>query len=222
MCGRFVASSPVDLLVDLFDVDEVRLDDDAPSWNVAPTDAVRAVVERDGVRTLESRRWGLVPHWAASEADASKRINARAETIHETPAFRDAFARRRCLIPADGFYEWSSGKPYLVRPRDGGVIAFAAVRATFESRRSCAIVTTGASRSLASLHDRMPVILEKGDWAAWLSANGDPGLLRSLMVSARDDLLEIVRVAASVNSVRNNGPWLVERVDDPVQDSLPL
>jgi putative SOS response-associated peptidase YedK len=245
MCGRFVAATPNDLLAELFEVDEVKLPEDRPRYNVAPTDDVRVVVEREGVRTLERRRWGLVPHWAGSPDEAAGHINARGETVHEMPAFRDAFARRRCLVPADGFYEWKRRDgvvlPYFIRAADSRPLAFAGLRATWSTRgapppvnppnaqagskplRTCAIVTTSANAALAGLHDRMPVILPRQVWPDWLDAEcGDIGYLRSLLVPAPDNLLEIVPVGRDVNSVRNDGPWLVERVPDAVQGSLPF
>lgn len=229
MCGRFVASSPVWALTDQFDLDDVRTDALDPSWNVAPTDNVRVVVAREGVRTLETRRWGLVPHWAASPAEGAGMINARAETVHETPAFRHAFASRRCLIPADGFYEWKRrdgvSRPYLLRPADGRPLALAGLRGTWgaEELKTCAIVTTTANSTLAELHDRMPVILPRDVWPQWLDdAESDVGRLRSLLVPAPEDLLEIVPVGRGVNNARNDGPSLVERVPDAIQETLPF
>lgn len=237
MCGRFVASSPVDLVSRLFEVEEVLLDDESQRarYNVAPTDSVRTVVERDGVRTLECRRWGLVPHWAATTKDGAARINARAETVHELPAFRDAFARRRCIVPADGFYEWRRNpgggtQPCYVRPRDGGLLALAGLRATWDAPdapdpalRTCTIVTTRANGAIAPLHDRMPVILAREAWAGWLdSGEQDTAWLLSLLAPAPDDLLEVVAVGRGVNNVRNDGPSLIERVPDPVQGTLPF
>lgn len=230
MCGRFVAASSVKDLVGAFSIREVRLTDWEPTWNLAPTDPVRVVTSREGVRTLEQRKWGLVPHWADDASEAAKRINARAETVHEIPTFRDAFARRRCIVPSDGFYEWrrrpdSPSQPYFIRAVDGSPLAFAGLRATWgpseEPLRTCAIITTEANTAVADVHDRMPVILPADAWDGWLNAEEDDiGYLRSLLVPAPDDYLEMVPVGRMVNSVRNDGPELVGRVPEVVQEGF--
>ena len=224
MCGRYVMSTPTDLLVERFEVDEVRADDLPPSWNVAPTDPIPVVVERAGQRLLGVQRWGLVPHWADSPKDAARKINARAETVHDAPAFRDAFQRHRCLVPANGFYEWrrtADGKkqPFFFRPRDGQPLAFAGIWAAWRDKtkpddeflRTCAIITTTANDLVRDTHDRMPVVLAPDDWSTWL----DPGApdvvaLKALLVPAPDGVLEVVRANPAVGNVRNNGPELVD------------
>lgn len=227
MCGRFVAASSVDDLVAGFSVREVRLTEIEPSWNVAPTDPTPVVLAHESVRSLEVRRWGLVPHWAQSPTDAAKRINARAETVHETPAFRDAFARKRCIVPVDGFYEWrrqpnSPSQPYFIRSRDSMPLALAGLRATWgegeKLLQTCAVITTAANSVMGEIHDRMPVILAEDAWDGWLDdQEDDQGWLRSLLVAADDELLEMVAVSRAVNNVRNDGPALIEQVPDAVQ-----
>jgi putative SOS response-associated peptidase YedK len=221
MCGRYVMATPMDVLVDRFEVDDVRIDELPPSWNVAPTDPVPAIVERDGQRRLGTLRWGLVPHWADTPKDAAKRINARAESVHENAAFRDAFRRHRCLLPADGFYEWKrrpDGKkqPYFIRAVAAGPLAFAGLWAawrdprTDEWIRTCTIITTNANAQVRPLHDRMPVVLSPDDYATWLDPDqSDVVALRALLAPAPDDALEIVEANPAVNSVRNNGPELI-------------
>ena len=225
MCGRYVMATPTDALVERFQIDEVRVDDLPASWNVAPTDPVASIVEREGQRRLGTLRWGLVPHWAKNPKDAAKRINARAETVHDNASFRDAFMRHRCLIPADGFYEWQKrpdGKkqPFFIKPADGAPIVFAGLwaawrdPATEEWLRTCTIITTDANERVRPLHNRMPVVLDPDDYATWLDPETDDVIaLKALLVPAPDDALEIVAVNPAVNSVRNNGPELLEVVD---------
>jgi putative SOS response-associated peptidase YedK len=224
MCGRYVMATPTEALVERFDVAEVRVDDLPPSWNVAPTDPVAAIVEREGERRLGTLRWGLVPHWAKTAKDGAKRINARAETVHDNASFRDAFRRHRCLIPANGFYEWKrqpDGKkrPFFIRPVDGAPVAFAGLWAawhdpsTDEWLRTCTIITTSANERVMPLHDRMPVVLDPADYATWLDpATDDVIALKALLIPAPDDALEVVEVSPAVNSVRNNGPELLAPV----------
>lgn len=202
-----------------------------PSWNVAPTDPVTVVVQRDEGRLVERHRWGLIPAWAGSPREGARRINARAETVMSSPAFRVAFRRRRCIVPADGFYEWlrdgSTRKPFLMRPSgelvqedDGSpLLAFAGLwsiwkdPATGDWVPSCSVVTTRASSQMTPIHDRMPVILRGDAWLTWLDPElRDPGELIPLMEPA-EDALEIVPVSPLVNSVRNNGPELILSAD---------
>lgn len=216
MCGRFVAGSPPVLLAEHFDVDEVRVDDVPPSWNVAPTERVLAVAEHGGRRLLGSFRWGLVPSWAKDDTGGARLINARAETLAAKPAFREAFARRRCIVPADGFYEWrrtagARKQPVLVARPDGTPLALAGLWEVWRDRaeparvvKTCTIVTTAANGRLAPLHDRMPVVLPREAWGRWLDpAERDLGGLQRLLVPAPDDELELRDVSLRVNDVRN-------------------
>jgi putative SOS response-associated peptidase YedK len=221
MCGRFVAAADPDGIARLFVVDERKDDDVPPSWNVAPTDPVRAVVEHDERRYLVALRWGLVPHWAEDERVGAKLINARAESVAEKPAFRDAFARRRCIVPADGFYEWTTDEQgrkiphYLHRP-DGAPLAFAGLWALWrppgaeQPLRTCTIITTQAAGPAAALHDRMPVALPPDTWSTWLDrSERDPAALRAVLDEAQDELVHH-RVSPEVNTPRNNHPRLLE------------
>ncbi len=219
-----MATSPTPLLAARFQVDEVTDEGPPPSWNVAPTADVPAVVRsrRTGARRLGTLRWGLVPHWADSPSVGAKMINARAETVAEKPAFRDALARRRCIIPADAFYEWQSvgrGKlkqPYLVRQADGEPMALAGLWEAWEAPdggwlRTCAIVTTRANQDLAPIHPRMPVVLGPQAWAEWLDAPAvDAEAALALLGPAPADALVHYQVASSVNDARRDGPELVE------------
>jgi putative SOS response-associated peptidase YedK len=234
MCGRFLLTTPVEALREAFGfVEQPNL---APRYNIAPTQDVPVIRQRRqpaGERTLQLLRWGLVPSWAASLAGGAKMINARAETITVKPAFRDAFARRRCLVPADGFYEWRPGdvtkQPYLIAARDGAPLAFAglwerwslpeadeidAAGKRSEGKRpyvdSFTIVTTDANAYLTPLHHRMPVILGPAERTAWLDPAARPAELLRLLRPAPDDLLHYVPVDRRVNNVRNDDAALLE------------
>jgi putative SOS response-associated peptidase YedK len=224
MCGRYVAASPPSTWASYFDVDETAIDPadpPPPSWNVAPTDPVPAVaVGRDGQRRLGLFRWGLVPPWAQPSV-AARMINARAETVLTKPAFKRAFARHRCLLPADGFYEWqrvegAAKRPWYIHRADGAPMAFAGLWEVWRSpagepMRTCSIITTTANPLMAPVHDRMPVILEASDWRDWLAPdNTDLAALQGLLVPADERTLTRHGVSTLVNSVRNNGPDLIE------------
>ena len=221
MCGRYVATTPAGVLGDYFAVDEVRGETDAPSWNVAPTDPVPAVVVRQERRLLGVFRWGLVPSWATDRSGAARQINARAETVTTKPAFRAAFARRRCLLPADGFYEWErrddgTKQPWFIHRADGAPLAMAGLWEVWrdgegELLRTCTVVTTRANALVEPLHDRMPVLIEPEQWAGWLDPDSpDLGGLEGLLVPCDPRLLDRYAVTQRVNSVRNNGPELLE------------
>jgi putative SOS response-associated peptidase YedK len=221
-----VAATPPSVLAERFMVDEIVVDDRPPSWNVAPTADVYAVARsKQGSRRLGTLRWGLVPSWADNPGSGGRHINARAETVATNGIFRESFARRRCLIPADGFYEWrgpaepgEAKQPFFIGARDGEPLALAGVWDAWrdaEDRwlRTCAIITTKANEIVAPLHDRMPVVLPEEAWAGWL----DPSELdvrgaRALLVPSAAGLLERHPVSSSVNNVRNDGPELVERL----------
>lgn len=191
-------------------------------WNVAPTDTVAAVVEQDGRRILGPLRWGLVPAWATDRREGARMINARAERLESSPAFRTSFERRRCIVPADGFFEWrrSAGRPlpFFIRRRDGAPMALAGLwtswrdPATGQRLPSCSIVTCSPNTLVAELHHRMPVMLPATAWTTWLDANAAPHELHGLLQAAPAEELELFPVSARVNSVRNDGPDLVQPV----------
>ena len=228
MCGRFVQASSPELLVARFGVDEPAAARHEPSYNVAPRATVYAVRDRAGDdggcrRYLSDLRWGLIPSWAKDPKVGDRMINARAESLADKPAYERAFRRHRCLVPAEGFYEWqrrgSRKQPMFIHRRDGEPMAFAGLWAAWrdangEWLRSCAIVTTNANNTVAPLHDRMPVVLEERDWDCWLDpGSGDVDALRHLLQPASDDLLVAYPVGSAVNSADNDGPELVERVE---------
>ncbi len=199
-----------------------------PRYNVAPTQPITVVLQRDDGRAVELHRWGLVPSWAKSPAGGARMINARAETIATSPAFRASFLRRRCLIPADGFYEWRRDgrrkQPFLFHTPSDAPLAFAGLWAPWRDPQtgiwllSAAVVTTAANATVGQLHDRMPAILGAHEWPLWIDPEiRDPGLLRDLLQPAHDELLELQPVSALVNNVNNEGPELLLPPDSPTE-----
>ena len=211
MCGRYMITTSLEAIQRLFQVsDRPNL---AARYNVAPTQRVpivRLQPERAG-RELVLVRWGLIPHWAKDAKIGNRLINARAESVARTPAFRDAFRHRRCLVVADGFYEWRTKggprHPYLVRMASREPFAFAGLWAWWRSPEgegveSCTIVTTTANPLLATIHDRMPVVLAPADYEAWLEADSEEA--QALLEPSDDAELEVVAVSDRVNNVRND------------------
>lgn len=225
MCGRFVSSTPADQLASTFHAAWSDGPGRRPSWNVAPTVQVWTVVQDDDGRRLTTSRWGLVPPWAESPVVGARMINARAETLSERRAFRAAFRRRRCIVPADGFYEWQvvpgqrAKQPHYLHDPQGRVLAFAGLWERWRPRTgdgdgdeilSCTIVTRAATPQVATVHDRMPAILPDDAWDLWL----DPGVtddevLTALLTERAAPELLLDRVSAEVNSTRHDGPQLV-------------
>jgi putative SOS response-associated peptidase YedK len=220
MCGRFTQQRPTSELAEIFDAENLA-DDPGGHFNVAPTDPAAVIVQRDDRRAVTTYRWGLIPHWAAEARIAGRTFNARSETVAETPAFRDAFRRRRCLVPVDSFYEWrrENGvrQPYRILRADGLSLVLAGLWAGWRDpdtggvRRTFTILTTRANEAVSGLHDRMPVILPRPAWATWLNPRSvDTGELSALLGPSEDEPLEIYPVVGLVNNVRNQGPALVE------------
>ncbi len=239
MCGRYASSRTPEDLVEEFDVLESRVPQPlAADYNVAPTKEVYAVVERPPSsespeppqRQLRVLTWGLVPSWAKDPSIGNRMINARMETVAEKPAYKRAFAKRRCLLPADGYFEWypteeqtAAGKPrkqpFFIRPQDHGVLAMAGLYEIWRDptrsdddpdrfRWTCTVITTQAEDAVGHIHDRMPLMVERDRWAAWLDprVGGDVDLL----VPAAPGRLEAYPVSTLVSNVRNNGPELLD------------
>ena len=250
MCGRYASSRRPDDLAEEFDIDQSAVKETlAPDYNVAPTKPVYAVLERaskqsDGPeagtqaqppaeRQLRVLTWGLVPSWAKDPSIGNRMINARMETVTEKPAYRKAFASRRCLLPADGYYEWyateqktKSGRPlkqpFFIHPTEGGSLAMAGLYEIWRDptkdeddhdrfRWTCTVLTTSAEDDLGHIHDRMPLLVEPERWSAWLnpsvSAASD---LMDLLVPAAPGRLEAYPVSTLVNNVKNNGEELLQ------------
>lgn len=246
MCGRYASSRSPEDLVEEFEVLDPRLERVIPpSWNVAPTDPVHAVLdrvprnedgERDGepVRQLREVRWGLVPSWAKDVGIGSRMINARMETVAEKPAFRKAFASRRCIVPADGYFEWyeteqrtAKGKPrkqpFFITPEDGSVLAMAGLYEIWRDRSvpeddpeafrwTCAVITTAATDELGRIHDRMPLLVDRSARDEWLDPRHTIADLSGLLTPAQQSGLTAFPVSTAVGNVANNGPELVQPI----------
>ena len=219
MCGRFVQERPTAELAELFDA-EPLVDDPGGHFNLAPTDPAAVVVERGDRRAITSYAWGLLPFWEKDPRSAARRINARAETVAASPAFAESFRKRRCIVPADGFYEWrregSTRQPFFIHRIDGAPLALAGLWSgwrdplTDAPRRTFTILTTTPNEPIARLHDRMPVVLAPEAWDLWLDPElTDVGELHGLLRPAPADPFELVQVRPLVNNVRNNGPELL-------------
>jgi len=219
MCGRFASVTPPEVIRHVFGtVNSVPI---FPArWNLAPTQEMLVVrlnpVTRE--RSLDIVKWGLIPHWAKDATIGAKLINARAEGLATKPSFTDAFRNRRCLIPADAFYEWKKGtpkRPYAIRPAGGGLFAFAGLWENWRNPegvwvRTATVVTTDANSAVVDLHDRMPVLVQPDDWSAWLGevpATLDD--LAGLMIPAAADGVAIYPVGMDVGNVKREGPELL-------------
>ncbi len=235
MCGRFISNTPPDELAQLLrakaPASGTALD---PSYNIAPTQLVHAAREIGGVRRLDSLRWGLVPFWAKDPRIGARMINARAETAATKNAFRSSLTKRRCIIPADGFYEWQRvegskrKQPMFISRPDSVPFAFAGLWAVWRDRdnldvdgeplelHSCTILTCAANRAMAPVHDRMPVMLPEDTWDFWLDpSNTDPEATTELLVPAPSEVIRMHPVSTDVNNARNDGPHLIERLRTP-------
>ncbi|MEQ8494594.1 MAG: SOS response-associated peptidase [Gammaproteobacteria bacterium] len=216
MCGRYTLAADPAAIAEQFGISPLA--QFAPRYNIAPTQPVLVVLEADGERCAHHVRWGLVPSWARDVKIGNRMINARAETVAEKPAFRAALRRRRCLVPASGYYEWAAGKngkqPWYIHAADGRCLAFAGLWEHWEQDgaviESCAIITCAANARLASIHDRMPVTLASADYARWLAPEraGPPPL--ELLVPAADDALACYPVSTRVNSPRHDAADCIE------------
>ena len=235
MCGRYATARKRQELLDEFGIGLDAIEDDLEAdYNVAPTKPVPVVLERrpkeapeEVVRQLRSLRWGLVPSWAKDLSVGARMINARVETVDEKPAFRKAFRDRRCLLPADGYYEWYEleplegrtkprKQPFFIRPRDGEIMAMAGLYEFWKSPEgewvtTCTIITTDASDDLGRIHDRMPMVVRREQWDAWLDpGRTDPEDVRALLIPAMAGTMEAYPVSPLVSNVKNNGPELIQ------------
>jgi putative SOS response-associated peptidase YedK len=245
MCGRYASIASRADLLERFAVEEPNADElRGQDFNVAPTKDNPVVIARipadaeedaEPVRELRAFRWGLLPFWAKDIKAGARMINARAETVHEKPAYRRAFQSRRALIPVDAFYEWfeteevgKGGKnlkqPFTFRPTDGLTLGLAGLWEIWHNKdlpqgdpaatvETYTIITTAATDSAGRIHDRMPMVITPADWDAWLDPrNFEIDQLRTLMAPPPDGSLDIYAVSKLVNSVRNNGPDLLEPI----------
>jgi putative SOS response-associated peptidase YedK len=239
MCGRISQWRPSSELAAIFGAEDLA-DSPGGRFNVAPTDRAVVVVQREDRRAVTAYRWGLIPHWSESAATGNRMFNARAESIDRLPAFRYAFQRHRCLVPADAFYEWrrsvdARGKtvrePFAVVRRDGQPLALAGLWAGWKDEdsgeivRSFTIVTTAANELMRPIHDRMPVVVPDSAWDRWLdpTRTAAPALaeLKGLLVPADEGWLEAYPVSRRVNDVRNDDPTLLSPLAAPPGPPLP-
>jgi putative SOS response-associated peptidase YedK len=228
MCGRYAVTSAPEAIRALFGYPEQP--NFPPRYNVAPTQPIAVVRVIDGKRQFALVRWGLLPSWVKDPKNFSLLINARGESLTKKPAFRAAMQRRRCLVPADGFYEWKATgtrkQPYYVRAKSGQPLAFAGLWETWtgpngEELETAAIVTTRANRALADIHERMPVIVPPEAFNMWLDCvNVDAETAGALIAPASENLLEAYEVSTAVNRTANDNPKLVERNLVPAEAEL--
>ena len=210
MCGRYTLHAHPDVVALLFGLSEVPAYQ--PRFNIAPTSQVLIVRRNEdaavAAAVAASVRWGLVPRWAKDPSIGARMNNARAETVAEKPSFRDAYRKRRCLIPASGFYEWKAEggrkQPYYVYPAGAELFAFAGLWEQWQDLQTCAIITTEANARMAAVHDRMPVIVSPADHSAWLTGGKVP------LGPCPDESIGIRRVSRAVNNARVDAPDLVE------------
>jgi putative SOS response-associated peptidase YedK len=220
MCGRFTQRQPTARLKKVFRVEEVP--EVEARYNIAPTQNILGVRQSPDGREMTYLKWGLIPSWAKNTSMGAKLINARNETVAEKPSFREAFKRRRCIIPADGFYEWqrtTSGKqPFFFHMRDDRPFGFAGLWERWEGTgseaiNSCTILTTAANEVLRPVHDRMPVILHPEDYELWLDADTrKPDLIEGMLLPYPAEEMVGYPVSTSINSPRSQGEQLVEQI----------
>ncbi len=233
MCGRYSSSRPAEALAETFGVRPSEAAGGlAADYNVAPTKKVYGVLERSAgddapaSRQLAVLRWGLVPSWAKDRSIGNKMINARMETVARKPAYRKAFAARRCLLPADGYYEWYAEpgrrkQPFFIHPADGGVLAMAGLYEIWRDPGapehdpdswlwSTTVLTTSASDDLGRIHNRAPLLVPEPRWSDWLDPGRGGSSVADLLVPATQGLLDAYPVSPAVGNVRNNGPSLLD------------
>jgi putative SOS response-associated peptidase YedK len=244
MCGRYAASRDALEIADHFAAEQIPIDTGArtprvPNYNVTPTSEVFIVLEdADSVRKVDTARWGLIPSWSKDARRASRMINARSESVAEKPAYRAAFRRRRCLIPADGYFEWQATpantpgvsipkQPFFIHIADGSPIAFAGLYEDWNGPdgpvRSCTILTQDACGQLAHIHDRMPVLVTAPDWQEWLGPEEqDVSVLSRLVDGLRNeavvDELQAYPVSTRVNKPSNNDPALLDPIGPAIDE----
>jgi putative SOS response-associated peptidase YedK len=227
MCGRVIQSSGSlrYAIVDGMNVRDSRFHNYPPRWNAAPSQDL-LVIRRNhktGEISLDPLRWGLIPYWCNDPKGGRKPINAKAESVRELPTFRDAYLKRRCIVPVDGFFEWKAIKgqkvkqPYAIAMKDGAPFGLAGLWENWKAPvsgewiRTFAIITTDANELVADIHDRMPVVLSRDDYARWLGEEGDP---RDLMRPFAADLMRMWPISARVNKPENDNAAIVEPIDE--------
>jgi putative SOS response-associated peptidase YedK len=224
MCGRFTLTATVDQLIDRFDIEYfLEQEDFQPSYNIAPSQSVLAVINNGRHNKMGFLRWGLIPPFAKDMSIGHKMINARSETLLEKPSFRTAYKKKRCLIIADSFYEWKrlddkKKIPMRIKLKSEELFAMAGLWENWKSPEgksifSCTVITTSPNNLVGDIHDRMPVILRPEDEKIWLDPSiNDTNRLEKLMVPLDEDLMEVYEVSSLVNSPKNNSSELIQRI----------
>ena len=231
MCGRIVLKAPARQVAQEFDLAAVA--EIAPRYNIAPTQLIATVLAgSDGSRTVRDMQWGLLPPWSRDPRDGGRMFNARSETVAEKPAFREAFAARRCLVPADGFYEWRrqgrDRQPFYFAAADGRLLALAGIWARWEHPggdvvESCSILTTAANALMSPIHHRMPVIIPAPQRQRWLTTPAaEAAHLVPLLTPAPAEVLHRHAVSSQVNRVGHDGPELIVPIEPPPPRQLGL
>lgn len=220
MCGRFVGYRNINTLREHFPIDRVEAEL-SPNYNVAPTQNIPAIIRQDDENILRTFRWGLVPFWAKDPSIGNRMINARSETVDSKPSFRNAFKKRRCLIPADGFYEWKGTKgnkqPVYITLPDGEPLGFAGLWEIWDNKGkaaeplfTCTILTTDASPSIQNIHHRMPVILKPEAFEDWINVDTPTDTLKEIINTQSHKNFTTRPVSKAVNSARSNSADLIE------------
>lgn len=224
MCGRFTLTAPVDVLLDRFDVEFfLQQEEYFPSYNVAPSQSVLAVINNGKHNRMGYLRWGLIPPWAKDLSIGNKMINARSETLSEKPSFKNALKKKRCLIVADSFYEWkridsNTKVPMRIKLKSNELFAMAGLWEKWVSPDgkqiySCSVITTSANTLVKEIHDRMPVILHPEDEKRWLDPSiEDPKQLNDLLKPLEPELMDTHEVSPLVNSPKNNSIELIQKI----------
>jgi putative SOS response-associated peptidase YedK len=227
MCGRYTLVAAPEAIQQAFDLESVP-SGLTPRYNIAPTQPI-PVITNQSPRALTFVTWGLIPSWAKDASMAAQLINARAETLAEKPSFRSAYKYRRCLVPADGFYEWmkdgKAKRPQYIYRRDRALFAFAGLWERWNSPDgsevlSATIITTEPNATIAPLHHRMAVILDPSDYKIWLDPNADSAVLQTLLRPAPDDMLTLHEVSPAVNNARHDSPDMIEPLKPISQQRL--
>ncbi|PCJ59226.1 MAG: hypothetical protein COA79_11035 [Planctomycetota bacterium] len=218
MCGRFALKTPKDEIKEYLGID-VCTTDLIENYNIAPTNNVSAIINHKEIKKLGNLQWGLIPRWAKDSNYQSKMINARSETLEEKPSFKEAFQNRRCLIIADGYYEWeqysNEKKPHYIFHKTNKVFTFAGLwdiwlNPNNEKVKTCTIITTKANKTYAKIHERMPVVIERENQQQWLNTEETPESLKSLLLTPSEDTFQNYIVSQFVNSVKNNSPECIK------------
>ena len=210
MCGRYTLTKSFKTIKSHFKPVRMSLKY-LPSFNIVPSQISAVITKSSNGLQLEGMKWGLIPSWSKEINMGNKLINARSETLHEKPSFRESFKNKRCLIPADGFIEWKGKQPYYIRPKTQGLLAFAGLWSTWDSGdgplNTYTIITTEANKTLSPLHSRMPVILHPENYEKWL--NAESKALSQLLTPYPDKDLEYFEISTAVNSPKNNDPKIL-------------